>query len=65
MGQGFRDSLKAVGNFFAGLFMFLVAALPVLAILAVVALAVFFIVKRVRAKKRKKDRQPPQDNKPE
>lgn len=61
MGEGFKDTLKAVGNFFAGLFMFLIAGLPVIIILAVVAVAVILIVKRRKAKKARKDELPPQD----
>jgi hypothetical protein len=49
LGDGFTGTLRGVGTFFMELFKLVVAALPVLVILAVLALAAFFIVKRTRA----------------
>lgn len=48
---GFRSSLHAVGNFFVDLFVFILAASPVLAILAVIIIVIVVLVRRGKKKK--------------
>jgi hypothetical protein len=52
LGDGFTGTLRGVGTFFKELFRLVIAALPVLVVLAVLALAVVFIVRRTRARRR-------------
>jgi len=50
--EAFVRSLKATGRFFKGLFKFLVAALPVLAVLGIIAVPVTLLTKNALKKKR-------------
>ena len=50
MGDGLTATLRSVGSFFTGIFMWLVVSAPVLLILIVIALLVFFITRaKIRA----------------
>lgn len=52
MGNGFVKSLKGVGNGFKEFFIFLIAALPYLVVIAAIAIGVLLLIKR-RIKKKK------------
>lgn len=54
IGLRFVNTLKGVGNFFAELLAFIIAALPVLVLLGLVALAVVYIVKACKKRRAKK-----------
>jgi len=58
IGEGFTESLDAIGNFFVELFVFLIVALPYLVIIAVLVIAPILII-RARKKKAKKNQTPP------
>lgn len=53
IGSGFVKSLKNVGNFFVELFVFLIVAVPYLALFGAIALVVIFIIRFIKRKKRK------------
>lgn len=53
IGKGFMQSLEDLGEFFTELFVFLVVAIPYLAILAVVIVVIVLIFKRRRKKEKK------------
>ena len=57
IGSGFLDSLKGVGNFFVEIFVFLLANLPVLVLVAAVIWGIVFWIRRA-ARKRKAKRPP-------
>lgn len=59
--QRFTDTLKGVGNFFAELFAFIIAALPVIVLLGLAALAVVLIVKSAKTRRVKKKAATKQD----
>lgn len=54
IGSGFMKSLKGLGNGITEVFVFLVVALPYLAVIALVGVGVVLLVKSRRSKKRKK-----------
>lgn len=54
MGEGLMSSLKAVGDFFASVFMWIVVNAPVLAILAAIGVALYFIIRRYLRKSRER-----------
>ena len=54
IGDGFSSTLRAVGDFFMGLFKWIVVNLPVLVILAIIAVAAVIITKRKLKKSRAK-----------
>jgi len=54
IGTGFMSSLKGVGVFFRELFVFIIVALPYLAVIAVAITVLVLIIKRSRKKKIKK-----------
>ena len=58
IGKGFTESLKGVGNFFVELFVFIIVALPYLAVIAAV---VFVTVWSIRRKLRKKSKKQPKE----
>ena len=60
LSEAFTRSIKAVGRFFKGFFKFLVAAFPVLVVLAVIAVPVILIIRA--ANKKKKAKTPPPTN---
>ncbi len=49
--QAFIHSLNSLGQFFKGLFKFLVGAFPILVVLAIIAVPICFIVRAARKKK--------------
>lgn len=51
VGQALQNTLEGVGRFFKGLLRFLIAALPVLLILAAVAAVVLLLIRRRRARR--------------
>ena len=73
IGTGFMDSLKAIGNFLVELFIFLLANLPYLILIAAVVWLIVFLCRRSAAKRRAKYPPPrppyypptPDQNKPE
>ena len=54
IGAGFVESLKGVGNFLEELFVFVIVAIPYLALIAIVVLVVMLIVRRNRKMGKKK-----------
>lgn len=57
MGTGFMESLEGIGDGFVELFVFLVASLPYLVLIAIVVVVVVVTVKRCRKKKAEKPTQ--------
>lgn len=51
MGSGFMESLASVGDFFTGLFLWLVSNLPVLLLIAAFAAVIILVTKRLRARR--------------
>lgn len=60
MGTGFMESLEGIGDGFTEIFIFLVARLPYLVLIAIVATLVLFFIKR-RKKKAPKKETPPEE----
>lgn len=58
MGTGFMESLEGIGDGFTEIFIFLVARLPYLVLIAIVVTLILFFIKR-RKKKKAKDTTPP------
>jgi len=54
IGDGFMNTLRGIGSFFMGLFMWIIVSAPVLAILGVIAVATVLIVKRSIRKSKEK-----------